>query len=108
MKVQQRALPSLQVNPDTLLLQKSVHGQRYEAVLNLQLRNADFTEVSLSASAPFLKLSRTRVIMSTDNEERFVHHFFIIALHLTSCLFVALYSIFTASRSCWTSAARSC
>lgn len=83
-KTQQRTLPSMRVSPDTLLLQKSVHGQRYEAVLSLQLRNADFTEVSLSVSAPFLKLSRTRVIMSTDNEERLVVIFIFITFVLST------------------------
>lgn len=65
-----RVFATLSISPDSLMLQKPAHCQRYEAVLDLQLRHAEYTEVTLHASRPFLKLSRTRVIMSTDNQER--------------------------------------
>ncbi len=65
-----RVFATVSISPDSLMLQKPAHCQRYEAVLDLQLRHAEYTEVTLQASRPFLKLSRTRVIMSTDNQER--------------------------------------
>jgi hypothetical protein len=66
----ERVFATLNIQPDSLLLQKSAHCQRFEAAIDLQLRNADYTEVTLQASRPYIKLSRTRVIMSSSNQER--------------------------------------
>ena len=68
--VPERVFATLNISPDSLVLQKSPHCARYESLLTLQLRNSDYTEVTLQASRPFIKLSRSRVIMSTDNQER--------------------------------------
>lgn len=65
----QSSVAVLNVCPDSVLLQKSVRAQRYEASLELELRNREFTEVFLAASVPFLKLSRSRVILSDGNRE---------------------------------------
>jgi hypothetical protein len=64
-----RAFALLNLYPQSLLLQKSVHAQRYEAALELELCNREFSEVNIVASASFLKLGRTRVILSGGNRE---------------------------------------
>ena len=60
---------TITINPDSLLLQKSAHCQRYEANLQLQLNNGEFSELTLSASCSALRLSRSRVILSSGNSE---------------------------------------
>ena len=77
--VSARVFATLSISPDSLVLQKSAHCARYESLLTLQLRHSDYTEVTLQASRPFIKLSRSRVIMSTDNQETYAHrspHFY--------------------------------
>jgi hypothetical protein len=59
----------LNLYPQSLLLQKSNHAQRYEATLELELCNREFSEVNIVASASFLKLGRSRVIISGGNRE---------------------------------------
>jgi hypothetical protein len=64
-----RAFALLNLYPQSLLLQKSNHAQRYEATLELELCNREFSEVNIVASASFLKLGRSRVILSGGNRE---------------------------------------
>jgi hypothetical protein len=64
-----KAFALLNLYPQSLLLQKSNHAQRYEATLELELCNREFSEVNIVASASFLKLGRTRVILSGGNRE---------------------------------------
>ncbi|KAJ1428872.1 hypothetical protein B484DRAFT_396642 [Ochromonadaceae sp. CCMP2298] len=58
----------LSVGPESLQLRKA-QGGRYEARLQLAQGSAESTEVRLRASAPFLKLSRSKVVLAKDSKE---------------------------------------